>query len=134
MNASLFLTALRSQDLGGGRFQLTSPLRYYSEHLGRIVHVPRGFVADSYSVPRAFAWLVHKADRRPAVIHDWLYSVIGPHVTQKQADRVLLEAMQAAGMNWLQRRLIYRGPRVAGRFFFKEVEHESASSDPSPGA
>ena len=135
MNA-VFLNLLHSTDLpGGGSFRLDKPLRFYSAILNEIIEVPKGFVADSYSVPRLFAFLVHKADRRPAFIHDWLYDPNGPDVTQRQADRVLLEAMKAAGLSWLQRRIIYRGPRVAGRFFFKEHEHESVEPfDPSPGA
>jgi hypothetical protein len=133
---ALFCTTLKSEDLeGGGQYRLLSPLVYYSALLDRYFIVPEGFVADSYSVPRFAAFLVHKADRRPAFIHDWLYSTEGPDLTQKQADCVLLEAMKAAGLSWLQRRIIYRGPRLAGSLFFKGgTDANDSPADLSPGA
>lgn len=110
---AFFFTTLKSEDLpGGGRYRLTEVLVFYSAILNRYIKIPKGFECDSYSVPRLFAWLVYNADRRPAFLHDWLCGGHEPGISRELADRIILEAMEAAGLSWLQRRIIYRGTRV----------------------
>jgi hypothetical protein len=134
-----FITTLKSEDVpGGGRWRLLTPLVYYSALLARHIVVQRGTEADSYSVPAAFAWLVHKLDRRPAFIHDELYSGRIAGVTREQADAVILEACEAVGISWWRRRLIFRGTRIGGWAFFKgpktpPIDPEQPL-DHSPGA
>jgi hypothetical protein len=108
-----FLTTLQSEDLpGGGRFRLLEVLAFYSLILNKYILVPRDFICDAYSVPIFCAFLVYNADRRPAFIHDWLCGGHVKGVSRETADLVILEAMKAAGLSWLQRRIIYRGTRV----------------------
>jgi hypothetical protein len=110
---AFFFTTLRSEDMsGGGQYRLLEALVFYSLILNRYIKIPAGYICDSYTVPRFFAWLVYNADRRPAFLHDWLCDGHEPGVSRKTADRIILEAMEAAGLSWLQRRLIYRGTRV----------------------
>jgi hypothetical protein len=136
--AARFITTLQSEDLaGGGRWRLLTPLIFYSAILQRHIVMPVGAEADSYSVPALFAWLVHNLDRRPAFIHDELYS--GRHyVTREQADAVILEACASVGISWWRRRLIFRGTRVGGWAFFKGAKATPIDPeqpfDPSPGA
>lgn len=87
------------------------------------VHIGRGFVTDFASMPLniIFRSPGGKWDK-PAVIHDCLYKTAyvsrddGTQrvIHQGEADRVFLEAMQVAGVNWLARRIIYAGVRVGG--------------------
>jgi hypothetical protein len=59
---------------------------------------------------------------KPAIIHDELYktplvAVAGGtarEVTRAQADAIFLEAMDASGVNWFTKRIIYSGVRVGG--------------------
>lgn len=120
-----FLSALRSEDLDGGRkWKLLEPLRYYSAILAREIVLDAGFVADSYSAPRDFigSWIVRDIDRRPAFVHDKLYAA--RFCTREQADKVLLEAMESVGISWWRSRLIYAGVRVGGGLFWPD--------DPAP--
>lgn len=133
-----FITTLQSEDVpGGGRWRLLTPLIFYSAILGRHIVMKPGAEADSYSVPAIFAWLVHNIDRRPAFIHDELYSGRA-YVTREQADAVILEACASVGISWWRRRLIFRGTRLGGWAFFKGPQRAPIDPeqplDHSPGA
>lgn len=127
-----FLTDLVSEDIDhGGKWRLVQPLIWYSARLGRHIVMQRGFEADSYSVPAAFAFLVFKIDRRPAFLHDHLYA--GKEgVTREQADLELLDAMKACGIGWLRRHVIYDGPAIFGGLFFKGRTKAPAVDPDSP--
>ena len=137
MNApqkACFLSPLRSEDLPGGtRWRLLAPLTFYSKVLERLITVETGFEADSYSAPQTpfGSWIVRDIDRRPAFIHDKLYTERS--CTREEADLVLLEAMEAVGISWWRRRLIYRGVRVGGGFFWGEDDDAPQSHDSMPG-
>jgi hypothetical protein len=135
METARFLTRLSSDDLEGpdvGKWLLTKPLIYYSAILGRHIVMRPGEIADSYSVPRMFAWLVFGIDRRPAFIHDHLYAGREPGVTRAQADRILLEAMASTGVPLWLRRIIFRGPNAFGWLFFKGQKQPVAEEDEQP--
>lgn len=129
-----FVGHLVSEDLDGGEaWRLVEPLVYYSAILNDYIVVPKGFEADSYSSPPTMfgAYIVRGIDRRPAFIHDKLYG--DGEVTREVADRILLEAMEAAEVPWWRRKLIYRAVRGFGGLFYKEP-HEDEPTDRSPGA
>lgn len=129
-----FLTPLRSEDEDGRSWKLLEPLRYYSKILDRVIELPAGFVADSYSAPYDFvgSWIVRGLDRRPAFVHDKLYSERA--TTRKQADDVLLEAMESVGISWWRRQAIYRAVRLGGAMYWSDEESEApAPQDNSPG-
>ena len=111
---SAFCTKLILEDDGGFPMALVTPFVYASDRLHRLILVPAGFRTDLASIPRVL-WNVlppvSKADHA-AVIHDFLYQTGG--VTRADADAVLNEAMEVAGVARVQRWLIYAGVRVGG--------------------
>lgn len=99
-----FKTALRTElidDRGSGIHMLLAPFVYKSDVLktpdnpnGFIV-VPSGFVTDFASVPRApvVYFMAGNANRKGAVLHDWLYSLkCHEPYNRSDADAVLYEA------------------------------------------
>jgi hypothetical protein len=84
--------------------------------------IPKGFITDFASIPRALWGVVGgPADgkyRKAAVVHDGLYRTLGL-VTRPQADAVLLEAMKVSGCSWWERTVIYSGVRVGGSTSYK---------------
>lgn len=135
-----FLNKIQSEDLDGadvGKWQLLAPLVFWSEVLGREIVMPAGAIADSYSVPALLAFIVWGIDRRPAFIHDHLYSGREHGVTRAQADAVLLEACESVGIGRMRRRLIFRGPRAFGWLFYKgdqaDADEPLQPPDPSLG-
>lgn len=99
--------------------KLTSPLAYWSERLNRVVVVREGFVTDLASIPRVpiFYVLLNDAICEESVIHDFFYST--GEVTRKEADAVLLEAMEAMGAPAWKRKSIYDGVRLFGEPHYK---------------
>jgi hypothetical protein len=74
-----------------------APLIWQDDDFG-LIHVPPGFITDLASIPRALrnlpAFDPNGKSRKPAVIHDWLYSV--GH-DKARADEFLRQAMIAEG-------------------------------------
>jgi hypothetical protein len=102
-------------------FYYDTDVRLSGPNVLRIV-VPKGFVTDFASIPRAL-WAVvgGPADgkyRKIAVVHDWLYRTKGL-ATRPEADAVLLEGMKFSGCSWLQRSVIYSGVRAGGWASYK---------------
>lgn len=95
---------------------------YSDRTFGWRVTVPKGFVTDFASIPRALWAAVGGPSegkyRKAAVIHDFLYRTKGL-ATRPQADSVLLEAMKVSGCSWWQRSVIYSGVRVGGSSSYK---------------
>lgn len=112
-----FLTPIDFRDLKDGRnYVVLRGIVYASEvpGAGSVIRVPRGFVTDFASVPRGL-WNIFPPMGKyngAAIVHDYLYrrTVLDREI----CDAVLLEAMQALGVNWLSRRLIYRAVRLFG--------------------
>ena len=86
----------------------------YITATGEDLTVPEGFETDYASVPRAFWRLAPPGGlyAAAATLHDYLYvNRIGE---RKAADDLFLEAMEAAGVGWPQRSIIYRAVRMFG--------------------
>jgi hypothetical protein len=101
--------------IGAKRFHVSKPLIFYSEILGREIIAPEGFETDFASIPWFLQSIiqVNGPHIHAAVIHDLLCEyrdVFG--ITQKQADEVLLEAMQCLGVRITQRSAMYLGVRL----------------------
>lgn len=94
-------------------YQVASRFSYFSDEYGQVV-VPAGFVTDLASIPRLpfFYMMLGDSIQEPAVIHDYLYST--GILSRKDADNVLLEAMEVTGISWFKRHLIYWGVRIGG--------------------
>jgi hypothetical protein len=130
-----FITPLVSEDLEGGEaWRLREPLVYFSALLHEYITVPVGFEADSYSAPETpfGSFIIRGIDRRPAFIHDKLYA--DADLPREVCDSVFLEAMEAAGIAWWRRKLIYRGVRSFGGLFYKDKDENDspAGSRPNP--
>ena len=95
------------------------------------VEIPNGFITDFASIPRPLWWLLPKWGKygKAAVIHDYLYkrkkarittsSKVGDRwyevpITRKEADRIMLQAMEVSNTPRWQKFLIYAGIRMGG--------------------
>ncbi len=87
----------------GSTWSLAEPLEYHvgAANSDNIVEVPAGFETDLASVPWFGRWLVSswRGTARAAVIHDFLYSVVGRRhgFTRSQADAIFREALKVTG-------------------------------------
>ena len=93
---------------------------------GLTITVPHGFITDLASIPRIFWSILPPFSRYTdgAIVHDFLYRRSGfvenayhgdyRHLTRKECDGVLLEAMQDCNTPRWQRVVIYRAVRWFG--------------------
>jgi hypothetical protein len=114
---SSFTTPADLRMLDNYKFELLQAFEY---HVGAypsddVIRVPKGFVTDLASVPRAL-WAVfppHGRYAKAAIIHDYLYDqAIG---SKKYADRVFLEAMKVLGVPAWRRTIMYWAARIFGQ-------------------
>lgn len=135
---SKFLTKLNASigkawDESGDDFEfvrivtLNSSLHYQSDTIGKVVAVPKGFVSDGASVPRAL-WAIYPPFGRyleAAIVHDW-YCVQGHRgespIDSVQAADVFREAMQVCGVSKWRRFKMYWAVRLFGPRFQKKVD------------
>lgn len=120
----MFLTKLKVEAVRGGRWKLLAPLDYQINagvlFATSIIRVPRFFVTDLASIPKALRWLISQNEqhRRAAVLHDYLYYRQG-HVglellSRKECDQLFLEAMHKEGVPYWKRQTMYFGVRIGG--------------------
>lgn len=113
-----FMSELELREAEGnvddGRWIVCTPLKYVSTVARKTFVVPQGFRTDLASVPRVPVayWLCGGRANKPATLHDWLYSE--GVVARAVADAVFLEAMEAVGVPWLYRFLMWAGVRLGG--------------------
>ena len=77
--------------------------------------VPVGFDTDLASIPRAFLSITGgKIGKHliAAVIHDKLYRT--GEVPRNVADAIFLAAMEALGVSWVRRQVLYQAVRAGG--------------------
>ena len=88
----------------------------------QVIHVPSGFVSNMASVPRLpFSSMLIGIGNRPAVIHDWLYSVADR--PRAWCDAVFLAGLQAIPeITWFQSRSMYLAVRAAGWAFYGKAD------------
>jgi hypothetical protein len=115
----MFLTPLDLQaDPQPDYWLVGRPLVWCDPVYGRI-EAPAGFRTDLASIPRLFrnlpAFDPNGASRRPAVIHDWLYSSrVGYRYGRDFADSFLRTALLAEGAGIWAARAFYWAVRVGG--------------------
>ncbi len=99
------LLALRF--LPGGRFAIVEE----DFRVGNIV-VPRGFVTDGASVPLPFRATLARYGpwTESAVVHDFLCR--HGAVSRRAADRIFLDLLRRARVNFFQRARLYLGVRI----------------------
>ena len=127
-----FLDPLIIQELDGrdaGRnFKVINGFNYHTDvwaiwmtgYPRNVIHIPDGFLTDFASVPQLF-WNILPPNGmygKAAVVHDFLYRT--PHIaTKAEADSVFLEAMQALGVGYIVRHLMYLAVHHFGYFAYK---------------
>jgi len=115
----MFLTALDLiADPAPDLWALGSPLIWTDPIHGRLM-APAGFKTDLASIPRLFrnlpAFDPNGASRRPAVMHDWLYSSkAGYRLGRDFADSFLRAALLAEGASAWTAAAFYYAVRVGG--------------------
>ena len=135
---SSFLTKLDAKigkmwrgDSGNMKFErvviLEKSLYYTSDILDEIVVVPKGFISDGASVPRAL-WSIYPPFGRyleAAIVHDW-YCVLGHKgespIDYKVAADVFREAMEVCGVSRWRRNKMYWAVRLGGPKFQKKLD------------
>ena len=113
----MFLSKLRVEDAGDGKWRLTAPLRFWSDVLNDVVTVPTGFETDFESIPRVpvIYLLLAQSSNEAGVVHDYLYRAGSkPRVTRAQADAVFYEASRCDGCNLVSSWAKWAGVRVGG--------------------
>lgn len=99
------------------RWEVISPLRYRTTD-ERLIVVPVGFLTDLASVPR-LAWRIvprdHECARRPAALHDYIYTDLTRGYTRAEADRIFYRALLEEGMDKVLAWLMYTAVRIGGR-------------------
>lgn len=119
---SSFTKPLSATRIGKREWVTDRSFKYYvgSEDSGECVTVPKGFLTDFASVPRAF-WIIFPPDgeyTQAAVLHDYLYYMKGcikrKVYTRLECDKIFLEAMGVLGVPWVTRHSMYRAVRLFG--------------------
>lgn len=104
----------------GERYEILEDWLY--EVNGYILKVPKGFITDSASSPRALWSLFPKFGKhtRAAIVHDYLYSAINDTgINRTLADKIFLFIMKECGVAWWRRKAMYKAVRTCGECFWK---------------
>lgn len=109
----MFTTPLRLEATLAGYWLLLADLEWRDKES---IVVPAGFITDLASIPRPFRGVLNQNgnSRRPAVLHDFLYSTRS--VSRADADAIFRRALAAEGIGGLGRFIYWSGVRLGGRF------------------
>lgn len=107
-------TTLEREFADGDAWTVEAPMEWRIGETDTVLVVPKGFVHDKASVPRALWSFFPKSGpyTRAAVIHDYLYWT--QPCSREQADNLLVIAMKESGVSWFRRKVVYRGVRLGG--------------------
>ncbi|WP_312244403.1 DUF1353 domain-containing protein [Stutzerimonas nitrititolerans] len=102
---------------GSELWKVVTPLQYRTAGK-RLVIVPVGYRTDLASVPR-LAWRIvprdHVQARRPAVVHDFIYTHLTHRFTKREADKIFHAALLEEGMSKPLAWLMHAAVRIGGR-------------------
>lgn len=101
--------------MGTRKIQLTRSFLVTTSR-GMIV-VPRGFISDGASVPRAF-WSVFPPFGKyleAAVVHDYIYVKLCHIYTKEQADSIFKELLEVLRISKLKRNIMYKVVSAFGK-------------------
>lgn len=120
----MFLSLLIVMAMHSDYWRLVQDMMYQTEG-GKIITVPKDFLTNLASVPRMLRPILNRngKSRRPAVLHDWLYTN-QVCVSRKEADKLFYEALRSEGMNWAGAQVYYRGVRAFGFFYYGKCKDE----------
>jgi hypothetical protein len=118
--------------VGGRQWRLEAD--FWFPDAGRVITVPKGFLFDLSSVPRALWWLIAPFDLSVVapLVHDFLYryggkppagSIEPPHVyTRAEVDAVFRRIMDAEHVAAWRRLLGYAAVRAFGVWAWRKDE------------
>ncbi len=110
----MFSTELLLQASGPDFWIVQAPLQWWEDD-GQSITVPIGFRTDLASIPRLFRNLPfldpNGVSRRPAVLHDYLYS---KQITRMSADYKLFKALRAEGASYMTAWTFWAAVRAFG--------------------
>lgn len=109
---------------------LIEDLPYAIRDTNKEITIPKGFVTDYASIPRAFCMLLPQQGRysRSAIIHDYLYWK--QECSRKQSDRLMFVAMTESGVDSDTRDKIYKAIRLFGQTAWDSNEKERKEEMP----
>lgn len=115
----IFLTSLAVRKMAGDFWQVLEAFRARAGD--QLIEVPAGYCTDFASVPRLpIVYLaVGAIGEKAATLHDWLYS--RGAFPRAWCDEVLLYGLEAEGVAWWRRRLMYRAVRIAGASHYRSA-------------
>lgn len=83
--------------------------------------IPKGFKSNFWSIPRLLRIFFNPTKYISYILHDYLYS--HPMLyTRKEADLILLEALNVEWASTLEKVLIYFWVRIWGWIFYKKIK------------
>jgi len=119
----VFVTDLILQAEGPDFWIVQAPLQWREDN-GELIVVPVGFRTDLASIPRLFRNLPfldpNGISRRPAVLHDYLYS---KQVTRISADYKLFKALRVEGASYATAWTFWAAVRCFGWHAFNSHAH-----------
>lgn len=104
----------------------------YGDFKNNYVIVPRDFEHDFWSIPRMLWWLFNPTAYTAYILHDWLYEnkeysvseILKQSLTRKQADVMLIEALEVEGMGWVWRTMVYLAVRAFWWWYWYDVDEK----------
>ncbi|KKM07440.1 hypothetical protein LCGC14_1733860 [marine sediment metagenome] len=122
---SSFTSPLIVKVLGKHKFELFRSFTFHvdSRYSKELIRVPKGFITDFASVPKAFWSIIPPYGKytKAAVLHDYLYKYHGfvsgnqtISYTRKEADQLFLKAMEVLGVGRIKRWIMYQAVRRFG--------------------
>jgi hypothetical protein len=112
-----FTTPLKVMPLPGGKlWELLEGFDYWTNEVPveYLIAIPKGFITDFASVPRALWWLLPPWGNygKAAVVHDYLYKT--KQFSRRRSDQIFLEGMRVLGVSWKTRTSMYAAVRACG--------------------
>ena len=89
---------------------------------GQKITIPKGFITDLTSVPRAFWWIFDRWGKYgfAAVVHDYLYWQQFHNIPKDRADKIFLRLMLISGVGARTANIIYQAVSKLGFKAWKE--------------
>jgi len=120
----MFITHLDIRALGGGKYQLLSPLSFKDGDV--IITVQKDFIYDGASIPKSL-WSIIGCPMdyaHESCLHDALYA--SKIFNRKDCDKYFYKALKARGVSSIIAKEMYLGVRFGGEAHFGSDSVSSA--------
>jgi hypothetical protein len=124
-----FLGSITVTKISGLEWELLKDITYVNDSIS--ITAKKGFVTDFASIPRIFWSLVGSPAtgkyQKSSIIHDILY--VTESLSRKECDNLFLEMLEAQGVSWWKRNIMYSAVRIGGCFVWKKHTKESIENN-----